>query len=106
MSAIKTTITVVTRAMQCAFGGIPRDDRLHRYEYLLADYASGAGKRMDVRAGTGSGTASDQFTDTSKQEENKYFISYLPWQEDAEHWWWMAIPDRGRPGWERRPQFR
>lgn len=60
-------------------------------------YGGAAGKRMDVRTETGSGTPSAVFTDTLKLEENKYFIGFLPWVEDADHWWWMALPSASDP---------
>lgn len=55
-------------------------------------YGGAAGRAMTLRSGTGSGTASAAYTDTLHLEENNFFISYLPWDENAEHWWWKPIP--------------
>ena len=60
-------------------------------------FGSALGKRMSVRAGTGSGTASNSFTDTARLQENKFFIGYLPWDENADHWWWVAMPNQYDP---------
>jgi len=54
------------------------------------------GKRMNVRSNAG-GTPSNSFTDTAQLEQNNFFIGYLPYNETAEHWWWVAMPNQYDP---------
>lgn len=60
-------------------------------------YGGANGKRMTVRPGTGGGTAATFFPATSHLEQNKSFISYLPWDESTEHWWWVSMPNSFDP---------
>ncbi len=60
-------------------------------------YGGANGKRMSVRAGTGSGTIPGSYIANAHAEDNRNFISYLPWDENAEHWWWYAMPNQYDP---------
>lgn len=75
------------------FWGEPPATQYSTTNIYWLTYGGGAGKRMTVRPGTGSGTPSASFADRAHLEENKYFIGYLPWSEDEEHWWWIALPN-------------
>lgn len=60
-------------------------------------YGGEAGKRMTVRSGTGNGTDVTSFPASAHLEDNKFYITYLPWDENADHWWWYSIPNGNDP---------
>lgn len=60
-------------------------------------YGGATGKRVSVRAGTGTGTAAVSFPDTAHLEQNNYFVGSMPWNETAEHWWWFPLPNSYDP---------
>ncbi len=59
-------------------------------------YGGGAGKRMTTRSVAG-GAPATQFAETATLDENNFFIGKLPMIEDADHWYWLSLPNQRDP---------
>ncbi len=58
-------------------------------------YGVGSGRRMPVKDGTpGTGTVPQFFTTTAHVEENHIYQSAIPWQRNADHWFWNYYSTR------------
>lgn len=55
-------------------------------------FGSAAGKRMTWLDGSGTATTPHSFSDTLHLEQNKFYVGYIPYVEEADHWYWLAFP--------------
>ena len=54
-------------------------------------YGGAPGKRMALQAGAVGGATVGAYAHTVHLEENKLYFSYIPLQEDANHWYWEIL---------------
>lgn len=53
----------------------------------------GAGKRMTLRSTSGDAPATE-FSETAALEQDNFFVGKLPMVEDADHWYWLSLPNQ------------
>ena len=58
------------------------------------------GKRMGSRDGTpGTAATPGNFSAVKHLESNSYYLSWLPFEEGMERWWWYVLQAPGIPSW-------
>lgn len=72
------------------FYGKPAGTQYTDTNIYWLELSNDARKWMEIRSGAG-GTLATSFTDTVRVETNINYVSSLPYEEDADHWYWNTV---------------
>ncbi len=80
-----------------AFWGQGLDTKYTDTNAYWLTYGGADGKRMTTRDGSGSGSATTEYTHTVHVEDNRYYHSMIPHLEGFEHWYWEILSSAWLP---------